>query len=225
MFSSPISKKSNITEANKHLHMLYDRVAELETALQEQSSAFALKEEEMQEQLATFLSVKEAETAELARKLEASEDMVQHLYHKIQEKNSVIKELQRKADALDQICTFKPVLEKMLLTLTYGGQEEMQGSHNGSWLNKTKYAKRNGVAHGPENFHDESEPCLSLDWPKPEDDPQNSPILQMINHFQPSSRQFSISNEDGDTDEATDDTTPGNDINTNHREICATPSK
>ena len=64
MFSNLISKKSNISEANKHLQLLYDRLSDCENALQEQTEAFAQKEEDYQEQLATILSVKETEIFE-----------------------------------------------------------------------------------------------------------------------------------------------------------------
>jgi hypothetical protein len=203
MFSNPVSKKSNITEANKHLHLLYERVSDLEKTVEEQSTLIAQKDGDHQEQIATLLAMKESETNELNQRLEASESLVHDLHQQIDEKNSLINRLQRRADVLNDLLAYKPMLEKMLLTMTYGrddvDEELPSNTHAGQ---SREYLNRNSQEHstpeigaGANSETKNSGTELSLEWPQPYDNGY-SPIQEMVNHFGRNVRQFSISNED-----------------------------
>ncbi|OWF48886.1 uncharacterized protein LOC110452487 [Mizuhopecten yessoensis] len=136
--------RTNIQEANKHLHAMHQRIASLENTIQHQNQTLIDRDLMYQQQFQQLKAGKEEEVKELQSRLHEEEhnskekdgllDVQKQL---TEEKDLKIRDLEEKVDILNQVLQFLPNLKSMVgvldsvnhsETLMNGDVESMHGN-------------------------------------------------------------------------------------------------
>lgn len=119
MFSptSPSPTRTMIKEANDHLQLLHQRVAELEGTVQEQAEALIKKDEQLQMRLREQADIKDAHIRDLSRSVEAYEQRVRRLEQQCREKESQLESMAHKFTVMEELAAYTPLLERLVTSL------------------------------------------------------------------------------------------------------------
>ncbi|XP_069126755.1 vimentin-type intermediate filament-associated coiled-coil protein-like [Argopecten irradians] len=116
--------RTNIQEANKHLHAMHQRIASLENTIQHQNQTLIDRDLMYQQQFQQLKAVKEEEIKTIQNRLHEEErdskekDKLLEVQKQLaEEKDLKIKELEEKVNILKQILQFLPNLKSMVSVL------------------------------------------------------------------------------------------------------------
>ncbi|XP_060073706.1 uncharacterized protein LOC132553474 [Ylistrum balloti] len=116
--------RTNIQEANKHLHAMHQRIASLENTIQHQNQTLIDRDLMYQQQFQQLKAVKEEEIKALQSRIYEGEhdskekDKLLAVQKQLaEEKDFRIKDLEEKVDKLKQILQFLPNLKSMVSVL------------------------------------------------------------------------------------------------------------
>jgi len=118
MFSLSHPNKSHIQEANKHLHLLHDKIEKLEAQLANQELLSREREKELSDALEFATQCSESEVIELKNEIRRKNCELSDLGAILKERDTTIARLQHRCAVLDYIAKHRNVLEDIVSVLS-----------------------------------------------------------------------------------------------------------
>lgn len=106
--------KTNIQEANKHLRLLYDRIAELEQQLGTQAETYSKKELQLQTEIRDVILDRDAEINDFKETAVKKDRLIQTIQAQLSEKDKRIAMLENKCKVIREIEQYVPAMQAVV---------------------------------------------------------------------------------------------------------------